>query len=54
LVNFALVSATVAGFAVVFGAKKTEKKFCQRFDESKVDVENVNATKRALRARETE
>jgi hypothetical protein len=26
LVNFALVSATVAGFAVVFGAKKQRKR----------------------------
>jgi hypothetical protein len=34
--------------------KRDKEEFCQRFDESKVDVENVNATKRALRARETE
>ena len=30
--------------------KRDKEEFCQRFDESKVDVENVNTTKRALLA----
>jgi hypothetical protein len=30
--------------------KRDKEEFCQRFDERKVDVENVNTTKRALLA----